>query len=152
MVESSSTWLINAMPSWLSQRYPDFFHTYKSTPNSHGSISTIPGKHRVPLFVSQNQKSCMVGERLLLIIIFWVYGMLYILDLLQLNVAPMEQSKITWYCLHTVQQLQRNNTDQSLNSQKTPHSSPSQASYGVCLVSTLETIDCITMGVYFMKS
>ena len=45
--------------------------------------------------------------------------------------------------LHTALQWQLQNINKASNSQQTPHSSPSQASYGVFIVRIWEKIDCV---------
>ena len=54
--------------------------------------------------------------------------------------------------LHTEMQWKEQNINQILNSQMAPHSSPSQASYGVSIVRILEEIDCVMMAPHCMLS
>ena len=53
--------------------------------------------------------------------------------------------------LHSALQWQWQNVSQTLDSQNTPHTSPSRASYGVSFVSILEKIDRVLMAPYCIK-
>ena len=52
--------------------------------------------------------------------------------------------------LHSSKKWQQQNINQILNSQKTPHSSPLWASYGVSLVRILEKIDSVITALHCM--
>ena len=54
----------------------------------------------------------------------------------------------TIHVSHTSLRWQWENVDQILNSQQTPHTSPSSASYGVSSISILAKIDCIITVLY----
>ena len=60
--------------------------------------------------------------------------------------AVITWSNITWYCTHHCRNWGRISI--SLNPQKTPHSSPWRASYGMSFENILEKNDCIITALY----
>ena len=59
--------------------------------------------------------------------------------------AVIMRSNIIWYC--ALQEL-RENMNQKLNPQKTPHTSPWQASYGVSIMNILEKIGHVILALH----
>ena len=55
------------------------------------------------------------------------------------------QYNMSWH--KSLQEL-RQNTNQRLNPQKTPHTSPSRASYAVSFVTILDKIDCVMTALH----
>ena len=58
------------------------------------------------------------------------------------STAIIMLSNIVTYCINNLQTL-RQNINQILNPQKTPHTSPKQVSYGVSFVNICEKVDCL---------